>query len=57
MALVGFQYEQVRLDANKVCIDEEEDIPNTCGKPIKSQTFTEWCRCGKYRKSTQKLSP
>ena len=57
MALVGFQYEQVRLDANKVCIDEEEDIPNTCGKPIKSQTFTEWCRCGKYKKSTQKLSP
>ena len=29
MALVGFQYEPVRLDVNEVCFEEEQDIPNT----------------------------
>ena len=28
MALVGFQYEPVSLDVNKVCFEEEQDIPN-----------------------------
>ena len=35
MALVGFQYEPVSLDVNEVCLR-------------KSQTVTEWCRCGKW---------
>ena len=26
MALVGFQYEPVSLDINKVCFEEEQDI-------------------------------
>ena len=30
MALVGFQYEPVRLDINEVCFEEKQDIPNTC---------------------------
>ena len=28
MTLVGFQYEPVSLDVNKVCFDEKQDIPN-----------------------------
>ena len=51
MALEGFQYEPVApvsLDVNKVCFDEEQDIPNTREKSRKSQSVTEWCRCGKY---------
>ena len=47
MALVGFQYEPVSLDVNKICIDEEQDIPNTREKSRKSQSVTEWCRRGK----------
>ena len=47
MTLVGFQYEPVSLDVNKVCFDEEQDIPNTCEKSRKNQSITEWCRCEK----------
>ena len=32
MALVGFQYEPISIDENKVCFEEEQDIPNTCEK-------------------------
>ena len=45
MALVGFQYEPLSLDVNKVCF--EEDIPNTREKSRKRQSVNEWCRCGK----------
>ena len=47
MALAGLQYEPVSLDGNKVCFDEEQEIPNTHEKPRKSQSVAEWCRCGK----------
>ena len=47
MALVGFQYQPVSYDVNKVCFDEEQDIPKTREKS-KNQSATEWCRCGKY---------
>ena len=47
MALVGFQYEPVSLDLNKVCFEEEQDISNTCEKSRKSQSVNEWCKCGK----------
>ena len=47
MALVGFKYEPVSLDVNKVCFEEEQDIPNTYEKSRKSQSITEWYRCGK----------
>ena len=47
MALVGFQYEPVSLDVNEKCFEEEQDIPNTSEKSRKSQSVTEWCRCGK----------
>ena len=42
MALVEIQYEQVSLDLNEVCFDEEHDIPNTCQKSRKIQRVTEW---------------
>ena len=29
IALVGLQYKPVSLDVNKVCFEEEQDIPNT----------------------------
>ena len=48
MALVGFQYKPVSLDVNEVCFDEEQDIPNTREKLRKSQSVTNWCRCGKH---------
>ena len=35
MTLVGFQYEPVSLDVNKVCFDEKQDIPNTREKSEK----------------------
>ena len=44
MALVEFYYEPVSLFLNKVCFDEEEDIPNTREKSRKCQSITEWCR-------------
>ena len=47
MALVGFQYETISLHVNKVCIEEQQDIPNTSEKSRKSQSVTESCRCGK----------
>ena len=37
MALVGFQYEPVNLDPNEVCLEEEQNIPNTREKSRKSQ--------------------
>ena len=37
----------VSLDVNKVCFEEEQDIPNTRQKSRKSQSLTKWCRCGK----------
>ena len=46
MGLVGFQYEPVSLDVNEVCFEGEQDIPNTREKSRKSQSVTEWCRCG-----------
>ena len=48
MALVGFQYEPVSLDVNKVCFEEEQDIPNMHEKWRKNQSITEWCRCEKW---------
>ena len=47
MAVVKFQYEPVSLGVNEVCFDKEQDIRNTREKSRKSQTVTEWCRCGK----------
>ena len=47
MALVEFQYEPVTLDVNEVCSEEEQDIPKRRKKTRKSQSVTEWCRCGK----------
>ena len=47
MALVGFQYEPVSLDVDKVCFEKEQNIPNTCQKSRNVQIVTEWCRCGK----------
>ena len=47
MALVGFQYEPVSLEVSKVCFEEEQDIPNTREKSMKSQSVTEGCSCGK----------
>ena len=47
MALVGFQYEAVSLEVNKVCFNEEQNIPNMHEQSSKIQSVTEWCR---YRK-------
>ena len=47
MFLVGFHYEPVSLDVNKVCFEEEQDTPNTRETSRKSQSVTEWCKCGK----------
>ena len=35
MTSVGFEYEPVTLDVNKVCFKEEQDIPNTREKSRK----------------------
>ena len=43
-----FQHEPVSLDVNEVCFEEEQGISNTREKSIKSQSVTEWCRCGKW---------
>ena len=48
MALVGFQHEPIRLNVNEVCFEEEQDIHNMHEKYRKSQSVTEWCRCGKW---------
>ena len=47
MALVRFQYESVSVDANEVCFEEQQDIPNTREKLRKSHYVTEWRRYGK----------
>ena len=47
MTLVGCQYEQVSLNENEVCFEEEQDILNTHEKLRKSQSVTEWFRWGK----------
>ena len=47
MASVWLQYEPVILDVNEVCFEKVQDIPNTREKFRKSQSVTEWCRCGK----------
>ena len=47
MALVGLQYEPVKLDVNEVCFDEEQDISNTCEKSKKDQNVT-GCTCRKW---------
>ena len=46
MALVGLQYEPLKLDVNEVCFDEEQDISNTCEKSKKDQNVT-GCTYGK----------
>ena len=43
MALVGFKYEEV----NKICFEEEQDMPNVREKSRKIHSFTEWYRCEK----------
>ena len=48
MASVRFQYEPVSLDLNEVWFEEEQDSPITGEKLRKSQSVTEWCRCGKW---------
>ena len=35
------------LDVKEVGFDEEQGISNTIEKSRKSQTITEWCKCGK----------
>ena len=40
MASVGFQYELVSLDVNKVCFDEEQKISNTREKLRKRRSVT-----------------
>ena len=35
-------------DVNKVCFEEEQDIPNKHEKSRKKQSVTEWWRCGKW---------
>ena len=40
MALVRLQYKPVNLDVNKVCFNEELDIPNTREKLRKTQRTT-----------------
>ena len=51
MALVGFRYEPVSLDVKEVYFEEEQeslDIPNTREKSRKTESVTEWCRCGTW---------
>ena len=43
MALVWFYDEPVSLDVNKVYFEEEQGSE----KSRKSQSVTEWCRCGR----------
>ena len=47
MVLVGLQLELKSLDINEVRFEEEQDIPNISEQSRKSQSVTEWCRCGK----------
>ena len=50
MVLVRFQYELVSLDVNEVCLDEEQDIPNTGEKSSKSQNGQRHESAGLFRK-------
>ena len=45
MFIVGFQYEP-SSDVKEACLEEEQDILNS-RRSRKSQSVTEWCRCGK----------
>ena len=56
MVLVRFQYEPVSLDVNEVCLDEEQDIPNTGEKSSKSQNGQRHESAGLFRKKTLKKS-
>lgn len=40
MASLGFQYEPMSLDVNGVCLEEEQDIPNTHEKSRKFRSVT-----------------
>ena len=53
MASVGFQYEPASLDVNKVCFDEEQDIPKKRENQEKSQSVTEWFNVGNMKHWTQ----
>ena len=48
MALVGFHYESMSLDVNKVYFDEGQDIPNTHEKTRNSESVNVWCRYRKF---------
>ena len=53
MALVGFSYQPVSLNVNKVCFEEEYNIRNMLKKSRIFQTVTEWCNVeneAEYRK-------
>ena len=47
MALVAFQYEQVSLDENEDCFQEEQYTPNTREKSRKSQALLNGVDVGK----------
>ena len=55
MDLVGFSYQPVRLNVNKVCFKEEHNIRNTLKKTRIFQTVTEWCNVENEAKSIQML--
>ena len=56
MALVGLQYEPVNSDVNEVCFEEEQDIPNTREKSVKSQALLNDLDLGNEAECTQLLS-
>ena len=56
MALVGLQYEPVSSDVNEVCFEEEQDIPNTREKSVKSQALVNDLDLGNEAECTQLLS-
>ena len=49
MALVGFQYEPVRLDINEVYFEEEQDIPNTREKSRSNAHKFEYLSCSQLK--------
>ena len=56
MALVGLQYKPVSLDVNKVCFEEEQDIPNTLKNQEKVKALLNGVDVGNEAKYTQLLS-
>ena len=56
MFLVGFHYEPVSLDVNKVCFEEEQDTPNTRETSRKSQALRNGVNVGNVAQCTQMLS-